>query len=181
MGYLWGVLAAPIPRWTIVLGRILGGTTQGFLQGALLLAVAPWIGLRLSMGGIALVLGAIGLLALGLTAFGFLAAWHSESVAGFHAVMSLILMPMWALSGALFPAEGVPSWMRGAMLINPMRYGVAALQEGLLGGSPVPSPLVWGVLGGFGLLAFALSVWTVSRPPRGDRLPEPIEGGRSTP
>src|SRR5438477_528067 len=81
----------------------------------LFLALAPLLGLRLgaaALGGIAAVLF---LVSLGMTATGFLFAWRADSIQGFHAVMNLLLFPMWLLSGAFFPPSGAPVWLRAVM------------------------------------------------------------------
>jgi daunorubicin resistance ABC transporter membrane protein len=135
-GFLQGVLAAPISRPALVAGKVLGGATLAWLQGALLLALAPAAGLPLSAGGAAAAAGVLALLAVALTAVGLGFAWRSASVQGFHAVMNLLLVPLWLLSGALFPLAGAPAWLGGLMRANPLTYGVAALRHAL--GSSLP-------------------------------------------
>jgi ABC-2 type transport system permease protein len=70
-----------------------------------------------------------------LSGLGLLLAWKMDSTQGFHAIMNLLLLPMWLLSGAFFPAEGAPWWLAWAMRINPMTYGMAALRRSLYLGS----------------------------------------------
>ena len=77
--------------------------------------------------------------AVALTGLGFLIAWWLDSTQGFHAIMNLLLVPMWLLSGAVFPPSGAAPWVRGVMAANPMTYGVAALQTVLLGRTDGPS------------------------------------------
>ena len=60
-------------------------------------------------------------------------AWRIESTPGFHAVMNMLLMPIWFLSGAVFPATGGPGWMRGAMAVNPLSYGVSLMRYAFYG------------------------------------------------
>jgi ABC-2 type transport system permease protein len=69
------------------------------------------------------------LIAFGLAALGFLIAWRTDSTQGFHAVMSAFLMPMWLLSGAFFPAAGLPGWLGAVVALNPLTYGVAAFRR----------------------------------------------------
>ncbi len=130
-GFLQGVLAAPVPRWAMVAGKVLGGTILGWLQGVVFLALAPLAGIRPDLGGALLAVGVLALLALGMTALGFAFAWQVDSTQGFHGVMNLLLIPMWLLSGSLFPAAGAPAWMRAIMAANPLTYGVAALRRAL--------------------------------------------------
>jgi len=130
-GFLQGVLVSPVPRWSIVMGQAAGGTALAVGQAALLLLLAPVAGLALTPAGVLLSLGVIVVLAFSLTGLGLLLAWRMESTQGFHAIMNLVLMPMWLLSGAFFPASGAPPWLAWIMKINPMTYGMAALRRGL--------------------------------------------------
>lgn len=142
-GFLQGVLAAPVPRWAIVLGKVLGGTALALLQAALFLLAAPLLqfaglapdlNLSLTAGS---VLGAalfLTLISVGLTALGYLFAWKIDSVQGYHGVMSVVLLPMWLLSGAFFPGTGSP-WMQWVIAANPLTYGVAGLRRCLSTGS----------------------------------------------
>jgi ABC-2 type transport system permease protein len=132
-GFLQGVLAAPVPRISIVLGKVLGGGVLGFGQGVLLLLLGPLAGVDLS---VATFLGACGVLlltAIGLSALGFLFAWRMDSVQSFHAVMNLLMFPMWLMSGAFFPAAGASVWVQWIMRLNPLAYGLAALRAILQG------------------------------------------------
>lgn len=167
-GFLQGVLVAPVPRAAIVLGKTLGGTTLALMQAALFLALAPLAHVSLT----AATLPALGLtlllVAFGLTGLGFLIAWRLDSTQGFHAIMNLFLIPMWILSGALFPAAGAAGWIRSLMLVNPLTYGVAALRTFVHGrATPLPGdpPLALSmcVIAGFGAVMLAASVLSVKR------------------
>jgi len=131
-GFLQGVLVAPIPRWTMVLGKVLGGAAIAMAQGVLFLLLglitvsgihATWLGLPA-----AIVLMAI--VSVALTALGFVLAWRMDSTQGFHAVMSVFLLPMWLLSGAFFP-NTVGGWLGWIVTLNPLTYGVAGLRHHL--------------------------------------------------
>ncbi|MDE0638336.1 MAG: ABC transporter permease [Candidatus Poribacteria bacterium] len=130
-GFLQGVLVAPAPRWGIVLGQALGGTTLALLQGVLLLFIAPLTGIRFGLTSLLSTLGVMTLLAFGLTNLGLLIAWRMDSTQGFHAVMNLILIPIWLLSGAFFPSAGAPDWLAWVMKLNPLTYGVDAFRRSL--------------------------------------------------
>lgn len=159
-GFLQGVLVAPVPRAAIVAGKILGGATIAWLQAALFLALAPATGIALSLRSAALTLAVLALLAVALTALGFAFAWNVDSVQGFHAVMNLVLVPMWLLSGSFFPLAGVSPWLGVLMRINPMTYGVDALR-GAIYGSTLPHPGLPGpaqalaMVGALAAIAFA--------------------------
>lgn len=127
-GFLQGVLVAPIPRSAVVLGKVLGGTTLAVLQGSLLLALSPLAGIRLTALSFSEAVVLQMIVAFALTALSFCIAWRMESTQGFHAIMTLFLMPLWLLSGAFFPARGVPAWLGALMKINPLIYGVAAMR-----------------------------------------------------
>jgi ABC-2 type transport system permease protein len=155
-GFLQGVLVAPVPRMAIVLGKVLGGTAIALVQGALFLALAPAVGLSPSARA---TLGAIGIMALlsfGLTAMGVFFAWRFDSVQGFHSIMNLLLIPMWLLSGAVFPADKAAGWIRTVMWANPLTYGVSAVRRALTGEGP-SWELTLGVTGAFSLAMFLLA------------------------
>lgn len=138
-GFMQGVLVAPVPRAAIVAGKLLGGTTIALAQAMLFLLLAPLAGIPLSLETVLPAAGVAALLALALTGLGFLFAWWLDSTQGYHAVMNLLLVPMWLLSGAVFPASGAASWIQWVMRANPVTYGVSALQIVLLGRSDGPS------------------------------------------
>ena len=158
-GFLQGVLVAPVPRSAIVLGKILGGTTLALLQGTILLALGPLVGIGMTPAAF---LGAVAIqfvVAFALTALSFCLAWRMESTQGFHAVMTVLLLPMWLLSGAFFPVHGVPIWLAWVMHINPLTYGTAALRRILTAGEESLPPDLPGL--GISLLAtvaFALAM-----------------------
>lgn len=134
-GFLQGVLVAPVGRGSLVAGKVLGGASIAWLQGVAFLALAPFSGISLTVAGVIQAAAVLAVLAFTLTAIGFGFAWKVGSVQGFHAVMNLLLVPMWLLSGAFFPATGAPLWLRAVMRANPLTYGVAGLREALYSGS----------------------------------------------
>ncbi len=128
-GFLQGVLVAPVSRWSVVFGQACGGTTLALVQGALFLLLSPIIGMSFSFASILSTVGVMVLLSFGLTSMGLMIAWRMDSTQGFHAVMNLILIPIWLLSGAFFPVAGVSPLLEWVMKINPLTYGVAALRQ----------------------------------------------------
>jgi len=127
-GFLLSVMVAPVHRSGIVLGKVLGGTTLSAIQGLLFLIFAPLIGIHMGLEQLLLVALIVFLVAFSLTALGFAIAWRMESTQGFHAIINLFLIPLWLLSGALFPIRGASGWIRWLMEINPLTYGLDALQ-----------------------------------------------------
>lgn len=160
-GFLQGVLVAPVPRASIVLGQALGCTSLAVVQGVIFLLLAPLGGISLTAASAFWTTVMMGLVAFGLSSLGLVIAWRLESTQGFHAIMNLILLPMWVLSGAFFPATGLPAWVQWTMRLNPLTYGMAALRRCLYLAAPaavgaVPGlPVAVGVTIAFCILAFA--------------------------
>ena len=127
-GFLLSVLVAPVPRTAIVLGKVLGGTTLSAIQGLLFLIFAPFAGIHLHALQVLMVVVVVFLVSFSLTALGFAIAWPMDSSQAFHGVVNLFLIPLWLLSGALFPLTGASSWIRAVMYLNPLTYGVEALR-----------------------------------------------------
>jgi len=155
-GFLQGVLIAPIPRWTMVVGKVLGGAAIAMIQGTVFLALG-WVSTSLDWYSVVSTtpLAALAslilmfVIAVGLTALGFLIAWRMDSTQGFHAIMSVFLLPMWLLSGAFFPSN-VGGWLGWIVRVNPLTYGVAGLrhylQNGVVVANHQPSlPACWAV------------------------------------
>lgn len=168
-GFLQGVLTSPVPRAAIALGKITGGSTIAVAQAMLFMLLAPLAGLPLSLDGAAAVLLALILMSLALTGLGFSLAWVMDSTAGYHGVMMLFLMPMWLLSGSMFPVQSAHPVLAAIMMANPLTYGVAATRYALYGtqapevqGLPAPA-LAWGVLVFFALFTFALGTFVTCR------------------
>ncbi|MFQ5600660.1 MAG: ABC transporter permease [Candidatus Krumholzibacteriia bacterium] len=147
-GFLQSVLVAPASRGGLVLGKMLGGTLLAILQVILVLLLAPLMGFRLGLVSFLATVGTLLVISFGFTGLGFLIAWRLDSTQGFHAIMNLFLMPMWILSGALFPAAGSPGWLRAIMFANPMSHALDSLRQALYFGSAAG---VWGTqTGSFG-------------------------------
>jgi len=145
-GFLQAVIAAPVRRTAIVLGKVLGSTTLAVAQALLFLMLAPLSGIPLTAGSVLALMGLLVIVAMGLSALGFLIAWPMDSTQGFHAIMNLFLMPMWLLSGAFFPASGASRWLAWVMAANPLTYAVAGVRHALYLGrenaATAPSPTV---------------------------------------
>lgn len=164
-GFLQAVLVAPIGRAAVVAGQSLGATTLAVLQALLFLALAPLAGLPLSVGTVVGVLLVSAPVAFGLVNLGLAIAWRMESTQGFHAVMNLLLLPIWFLSGAMFPADGLAGPLAWAMRLDPLTYGVALLRScfgGDVGALP-PTAVSVAVVVGFGAATFGLATWVARR------------------
>lgn len=168
-GFLQSVLVAPISRGSLVLGKVAGGTTLAFLQGLVFLCFAPLVGISIHAWAFLFLLMILLLISFGLTGLGFFLAWRLDSTQGFHAIMNLFLIPMWLLSGALFPVSGAPFWLRMIMKLNPLTYGLSALRANfLVQGHPlsgvIATPLLCLMVTlGFGAFTYGLSVVSARR------------------
>ena len=132
-GFLREVLVAPISRTSVVLGKAFGGSTIAMLQGTIMLIFAPVIGVKLSVGLVVVLMLEMLLLAFTLTCLGIVIASRMKSMEGFQMIMQFILMPMFFLSGALFPLRNLPGWLSFLTKLDPVTYGVAPLRQAVLG------------------------------------------------
>lgn len=167
-GFLQSVLVAPIAPGSIVTSKLLGGTTIAVLQGFLFLILAPFAGLHIDLNILARCLLAFVVVAFGLTGLGFLVAWPMESTQGFHAIMNVFLMPLWLMSGALFPVGPQSGWVYWVVMANPVTYGVAATRRALYSSDPgvvsLPSfeaSLI--VSAAFGVAMYLIGSWMVNK------------------
>ncbi|MEZ6193019.1 MAG: ABC transporter permease [Phycisphaerales bacterium] len=140
-GFLQGVLVAPIPRLSIVLGKVLGGSSIAMIQALVFMLLWPMVGSFPGFGAALAAVCVLALLSVAMTAMGLCIAWPMDSTAAFHAVMMLFLMPMWFLCGAVFPVSTAMPWLRVLMWINPLTYGQSVLSRSLLGYDAVQTGL----------------------------------------
>jgi ABC-2 type transport system permease protein len=138
-GFLKEVLVAPIDRSAVAIGKSLGGATQAMVQGLILLVLAPVIGVKLTIGSVAALIPLVFVLAFALSSMGVAIASRMRSMQGFQVVMNFLMMPMFFLSGALFPLGGLPAWMTVLTRIDPATYGMDPLRRVVLGGAGIPS------------------------------------------
>ncbi|MBF0628522.1 MAG: ABC transporter permease [Magnetococcales bacterium] len=174
-GLMQGVLASPAPRMAIVFGKVIGGIAIAMIQAAPLLLAAPFLGIPLGWGGLVWVLFGFLVACLGFTALGFLIAWNMESTAGFHAVMSVFLMPLWMLSGALFPMDHAPDWLWALMIVNPVTHALTLIRTPLYH-APLEflaTPAYWNALMiavGWAVVCLWLALWRVNRLEQGVKM-----------
>ena len=184
-GFLQAVLVAPLPRASIVLGKVAGGTALAVIQASLFLLLGPllWlVGLSphmsfsLSIVDVGAIFAFLVLQGFALTGLGYVMAWPLDSTQGYHALMSVLLMPMWLLSGAFFPVPE-SGWLAWVMRINPLTYGVVGLQRilfahaeqatgagSVLAQAGLPSiATCLAVTALFGVVAFVAAVWLTGR------------------
>jgi ABC-2 type transport system permease protein len=157
-GFLLSMLVSPAPRTSMVLGKILGSATLAWIQGLIFLAFAPLAGVSIHPLDLIPIAAAIFLISFTLTGLGFVIAWRMESTAGFHAIMNLLLVPMWMVSGSLFPRATAHGVIRAIMWVNPLTYSIT-LMNGLLGlPNANPGPLDSTIVtAAFGLVLLLIS------------------------
>jgi len=140
-GFLLSMLVSPAPRTSMVLGKILGSATLGWIQGTIFLIFAPLAGIHIAPAQLLVVAAAIFLVSFTLTGLGFVMAWKMESTSGFHALMNLLLFPLWIVSGALFPMATAHGWIKAVMYVNPLTYSISLLNHALLMPDATPGAL----------------------------------------
>ncbi len=172
-GFLQQVMVVPGSRAALVLGKTAGVTTMALVQSCLCLLAAPLAGLSLAEVAWPALLAVLVLGCVGLTAINFALAWLVDSTAGYHGILSIILLPLWIVSGAMFPAQSALAWVGPLMQANPMTYLVDGIRHSMYGGqAPIGQAslgLSLAVLVGFALASIALAVWVVQRRAQGGR------------
>ncbi len=180
-GFMREMMVAPVRRSSIVIGKCLGGATVACTQGVIMILLAPLVHVPYNLW---LILGIFGLqllLAFAITAFGMMIAVRIKQMQAFFGVMQMVVMPMFFISGALFPATGLPRWLEILNRIDPLTYAVdpmrrlvfshitvspaaqRALNPGVTWwGWHVPALLEAGVVAALGLLMLLIAVWEFS-------------------
>jgi daunorubicin resistance ABC transporter membrane protein len=138
-GFLKEMMVAPIPRASVAIGKVLGGGTTALMQGFILLLFMPLVGIPYNVEKLLVMIAVMFLLAICLTAFGVAFAARMRSMEAFPIIMNFVLLPMFFLSGALFPLQNLPRWMQVLTKINPMTYAVDAIRGVALKGIAITS------------------------------------------
>jgi ABC-2 type transport system permease protein len=132
-GFMKEILVSPASRFTVMAGKVLGGATIAMTEACVLLLMGPFVGAKLTvlnvLGSVAIML----LTSLSLVSIGLIASSIMKTFEGFNTIMTFLIMPMFFLSGALFPIDKMPFWMAPVVAINPLTYGVDALRWTLVG------------------------------------------------
>ncbi len=172
-GFLKEVMVAPVSRVAVALGKLAGGSTVAMFQGTLVLLFAPLLGIKLRLDQALILIGLMLMLALVMSALGILVASRQRSMEGFQVIMNFIMLPMFFLSGAFFPLNGVPIWMEVLAKINPVTYGVDPLRQVALRESipqafldtlrlhPITGDVA--IMAAFGILFLVPAVWLFSK------------------
>jgi ABC-2 type transport system permease protein len=174
-GFLKEVLVAPINRSAVAIGKTLGGATQAMVQGLIILVLAPFVGIKLTLVSVVLLIPLTFALAFALSAMGVAVASGMRSMQGFQVVINFLVQPLFFLSGALFPLAGLPSWMTVLTRLDPLAYGVDPIRRVVLEESGVPAVVLdrlsltvfdrvlssgveVGILLGFGLVMLSFAI-----------------------
>jgi ABC-2 type transport system permease protein len=158
-GFLKEVLVAPISRWSIVVGKALGGSTVAVIQGCILLSLAPLIGVKLSLIIIIKSIMAMFLIAFAMSAMGIVIAARMKEMEGFQMVVNFVIMPIFFLSGALFPLDHLPEWLSILTRADPLTYGVDLLRGVLIGVQNFPLWNNFIIIAVFALVMLAIAVF----------------------
>jgi ABC-2 type transport system permease protein len=181
-GFLREMMVAPVRRSSLVLGKCLGGTTVAGFQGVIVLCLAGLVHVPYNASLIVEVFAIQLLLAFAITAFGVMVAARITQMQSFMALMQMAIMPMYFLSGALFPVSGLPQWLEILNRIDPLTYAVDPIRRIVFShlsipdaarrtldpgvtwwGWHVPGALEAGVVAALGLLMLSIAIAQFSR------------------
>ncbi len=157
-GFLLSMLVSPAPRTSMVLGKIAGAATLAWIQGLIFLCFAPLAGVRVDLVELIPIAATVFLISFTLTGLGFVIAWRMDSTSGFHAIMNLLLVPMWMVSGSLFPMATAHGFVKWIMWVNPLTYSISLLNFTLRLPNATPGPVESLIVtAAFGLVLLLLS------------------------
>ncbi|MFZ1055802.1 MAG: ABC transporter permease [Opitutaceae bacterium] len=159
IGFFKAVLVAPVPRSAIAFGKILAGAIQALAQGLILLPFAPLAGASMDLLQVIEMIGAMTLAAITFSTIGVAFACRFSSTTVFPIVSNAVLLPMFFLSGGLYPLRFAPAWMQVAAHLDPVAYAVDLMRGSVLGTFFFPVPLSLGAL----TLTITLLVWAAVR------------------
>jgi len=157
-GFLKEVLVAPVSRWAIVTGKAFGGGSVAVIQGCIMLMLAPLVGIKLSLLIVVQSVFAMFLIAFAMTSLGIAIAARMKEMEGFQMVVNFVIMPIFFLSGALFPMDRLPKWLTVLTRVDPLTYGVDLLRGVMIGINSFPALLNLAVILSFTFIMFAVAV-----------------------
>ena len=163
-GFLKETLVAPVPRVQIMIGRTLGGATVAVLQGTIIFAVTLLAGFRpASVAAVLIAFLIIALIAIVFSALATAIGSSLKEMAGFQMVMNFLVMPMWFLSGALYPLQGLPAALAVLTRLDPLTYGIDGVRGTMTGVTHFGLPIDVGVLLSVGVLFVLAGAWRFSK------------------
>jgi ABC-2 type transport system permease protein len=125
------MFVAPVPRWSLAVGKALGGSTTAMIQGILMLVFAPFVGVSISPLVVGQLIPLMFILAFALRALGLFIAAQMKSMEGFQLIMNFLMLSLFFLSGALFPLNNLRGWLSVLTQLNSATYGVDAIRRKL--------------------------------------------------
>jgi ABC-2 type transport system permease protein len=128
-GFMKEVLVAPVPRWGVAMGKAFGGATVAMVQAIIMVAMAPLVGISLTVLVVVKLLLLAFLMSVAVTSLGIAVAARMTSMQSFQMVMNFLVMPIYFLSGAMFPLTTAPAWLKALMTVDPLTYGVDAIRN----------------------------------------------------
>ena len=162
-GFLKETLVAPISRLSIVVGKALGGATTAMIQGLIILVVSLFLGAQLQVLNIALLIAFMFLISVMFVSLGIAIASTLQDMHGFQLIMNFLIMPLFFLSGALFPLSSAPDILRAVSLLDPLTYGVNGLRYLLIGQSDIGFAVCFAVVSAFTAAFIAIAMYLFSR------------------
>ena len=181
-GFLREMMVAPVRRSSIVLGKCFGGATVAAFQGLIVIAISPLVGVPYQLGLILELLALALLLAFAITAFGVMFAARINQMQSFMALMQMVIMPMFFISGALFSVASLPAWLAVLNRLDPLTYAVEPMRRAIFAhinvsaaarraldsgvtwwGWRVPTALEAAVIAGLGLVMLSIAIWEFTR------------------
>ena len=169
-GFMKEILVSPVSRLTIFLGKMVGDSTDAFLQGVIVFVIGLALGIPISPITLLLALPIMLLVTFGLVSIGLTIASFMGNLEGFGAIQTFVNLPLFFLSGALFPLKGgsLPSWLTAIAVGNPLTYGVDALRHVMLGATWAPLQIqsLWvdlGVVAVFDTIMIVVGTWAFTR------------------
>ncbi len=160
-GFLKEIMVAPISRISIFIGKMMGVSTDSLIQGMIVLMLGFLIGVKITLPIVIKVVPMMILITLGLACIGLTLASFMDSLESYGTIVTFVNLPMFFLSGALFPVNNLPPWLQWVVYINPLTYGVDALRTIILGSAYIsPFPLYIDILAILIFDAFMMIVGT---------------------
>ncbi|MDF1809709.1 MAG: ABC transporter permease [Phycisphaerales bacterium] len=165
-GVLRAALVSPTPRWSIALSKISAGSFLAIVQALIVLLTLPFLGVTITPVGVLGAIAGLVCISVALIGLGLALAWAVDSTQGFHGVMNAILMPMWLVSGAIFPVEDSAGWLKIVALANPLTWAHISIRSSLGMDTSYNSLIAWVISIGFALFGIIVATATISRTKR---------------
>ena len=137
-GFLKEILVAPISRASVFVGKMLGGSTDAVIQGSFVFVFSFIVGVQVGLDTFLLSIPIMLLITFGMVSIGLTLASLMESLESFGVIQTFVNLPLFFLSGALFPLANFPQWLRWVSIVDPLTYGVDALRTTILGAAWTP-------------------------------------------